>query len=420
MTINPKDILAYIGGAALEQYGTLTRHITTVGRGGEGDQETFTRTGGAFYTDMDGQLKLTAANGPRITYPVIDGDSYLLVESTRTNLVEDSEDWSQWTEGGTCAVTNGQSDPEGGATADLLDSNAASAADLRYIVVGFTGNAEKCVSGYIRKGSASTNSIRIFDNPTTRHRVDVTWTDGVPALSSETGSGTLYPIETLANSWFRIRFSVDGVIAAGTNHLQVVPDQDGGGETMYVWGFQAEDAIAPSSYIVTTGAAASRNAEAFSVPFYAQPQELSIYSKYLEYGTLAEGGGGRIWNIGKSDDSAARLFLYEASNKYTVYHDNNVSNVVSAATAQASEGQTVEALTTIDENGSVQITQSLDGGAEAAGTASGNLALATAWSDQVLWVPSVTSGGAFGTNPIRAVIAARGSHSISDFQALLP
>jgi len=424
MTIEPRDILAYIGGAALEQYGTLTRHITTAPRGGEGDQETFTRTGAAAYTDRDGIMGLFEANTPRVTYPVIDGDSYLLVEPTRENLVEDSEDFSQWTEGGTCGVTGSKADPKGGTSADELDSNAPAAADKRYVVVAFTGDGEKSLSLYIREGTATTNAIRLYDQSatTTRHRVDITWTANVPALSSETGSGTLYPIETLANGWFRVRISVDAVVAANTNHFHVVPDMDAGGGTLFVFGAQAEDAIAPSSYIYTTGAAGSRNAETFSVPFYAQPQAMSIYAKFLERGALAMVNDARIWTIGKTDDTAPRIFLYEVGGKYSVIHDNDSSTVSSTAAAAVSDGEVAEVLCTIDASGSVQLTQSIDGGAEAAAAASGNLALATAWSDTVLWPQCAPSAGAalWSLNPLRALIVARGSHTITDFRELLP
>jgi len=422
MTIEPRDLLAYIGGAALEQYGALTRMVTTVGRGGEGDQETFTRTGGAFYTDRDGQLKLTAANGPRITYPVIDGDSYLLVEPTRTNLVTDSEDFSAWTTGGTIGVTGSKADPEGGTTAYELDSNDT-AADLVYLLTAFTGNAEKCGSLYFREGTSAAFDVGIYDTaPAWRHQVRVTWTANVPALSTIAGGGTLYPIETLANGWFRMRFSAESVVAANTNRMYIYPDPGGGLGTVFVYGAQAENAIVPSSYIATVSGTAARNTETFSVPFYGQPQAMSIYAKFLERGALAMVNDARIWTIGKTDDTAPRIFLYEVGGKYSVIHDNDSSTVSSTAAAAVSDGEVAEVLCTIDASGSVQLTQSIDGGAEAAAAASGNLALATAWSDTVLWPQCAPSAGAalWSLNPLRALIVARGSHTITDFQGLLP
>lgn len=166
----------------------------------------------------------------------------------RSNLLIATEQFDTWSNVTTTVTANAGTAPDGTTTADLL---AASATDSRRERnVTFTGDGEKCVSVYLKAGTSTLSSVRIVDSTaaTVRHRVNVTWTAGVPSLSTNSGAGTLYPVEALANGWYRILFSATGIVAANTNAIGVYADTSLGTGTVYAWGAQVENATVPTTY----------------------------------------------------------------------------------------------------------------------------------------------------------------------------
>jgi hypothetical protein len=125
----------------------------------------------------------------------------LLLEPQRTNLCIRSEEFDTWTSvGGNTAVTaNSAIAPDGTATADTLTAIGANGRITRPCT--FTGDGEKCLSVFLKQGTASVNWLEFNDATALvlRHRVAVTWTAGVPALSTLSGAGTLYPVQSLGN-----------------------------------------------------------------------------------------------------------------------------------------------------------------------------------------------------------------------------
>ncbi len=176
------------------------------------------------------------------------GGSPLVNQSPQ--LVVDPENfgaWSIW--GGAPTRTSGQNDPFGGTAAYLLTANSASAAFNE--IVAFTGNATKADAWFLRAGSSLTTDLYVYDNTAAavRHQVRVTWSGGVPTLSTQSGGGTLFAVEPWGGGWYRLSLNATGVIAANSNVIIIFPDAVVGTGSVYAFGVNAWNSTTPAGYI---------------------------------------------------------------------------------------------------------------------------------------------------------------------------
>ena len=171
----------------------------------------------------------------------------------RVNLLERTEeiDVSPWSTASAATIpTNNGLAPDGTLTADTLQANGGDTLGRVQIAVPFTGDGEKCIAVYARAGTSTSSRFILRDNTlgVNRHDIFVTWTAGVPTLSTNAGAGTLYALESFANGWYRIKFSATNIIAANQNLLQLYADRVLGTGNVILWGAQAEDAAIPTTY----------------------------------------------------------------------------------------------------------------------------------------------------------------------------
>ena len=315
----------------------------------------------------------------------------LLLEPQRTNLCIRSEEFDAWTSINTCNVTaNATTAPDGTVTADLLTATLTTSA--RILTVTFTGDGEKCVAVYLKAATASTSQVLLYDNTaaTSRHRINVTWSAGVMTASSGAGAGTLYPVEALANGWYRLLFSATGVIAANTNQVRILPSTTSATDSTYAWGAQVENAIVPSSYIKTGATTVTRNADSFYLPFTAPPQQMTVYVRGVELGTYAVASG-RYVSISSAASNNPRLLLLQATAGPRVFHDNGTANVSSTSTGQPSRNQIVELRGVLSANGAVTLGRTFGGAAEVVASTSAGLTLPSAWSAERIYVNGTAS-----------------------------
>src|SRR6266550_688182 len=113
------------------------------------------------------------------------GGSPLVNQSPQ--LVTDPENFGNWTINGGITRTGGQADPFGGTAAYLLDSTTPLDTDRIQQTVAFTGNGTKAVSCFLRAGTSTLSAISIFNGTVHRHLTNITWSGGVPTLSTPGG-----------------------------------------------------------------------------------------------------------------------------------------------------------------------------------------------------------------------------------------
>lgn len=150
-----------------------------------------------------------------------------VVVQSPPNLVLSPEDFGSgnWAMPTNHTRVKGAMDPFGGTEAwTLTDNETAPHGGFTGSITAYTGDGEKAAAVYMKQGSAGTNFVGILANGSTfRHRVDVTWSGGVPSLSTGDGAGTLFPVEPVGGGWYRIGFTATGVLASDTNTVVVYP-----------------------------------------------------------------------------------------------------------------------------------------------------------------------------------------------------
>jgi hypothetical protein len=305
-----------------------------------------------------------------------------LLEAARTQLVTDPENFGNWSITGTPIRTAGQADPFGGTGAYLVEDDDAGVAERVLQTVGFTADAGKAVACFFRAGTiaGANDVIGLWDNTAAvwRHKVVITWTNGVPTLSTGVGGGTLFPVESWGAGWYRLAFSATGVVAANTNQIFIGNDAVGTVGTHYIFGANAWNAVFPSSY--QGPSLTTKNADSFSWAYGHKPQALFWYAKTVDRGT-AQTVNARILEIGTSAGTAPTLILYRSSvSEYTVYHHNGAASVLIAHNPTIAFGDTVEFLLILQPDGKVKVLVSVNGGAAQDSGLSAANALAAAWA----------------------------------------
>jgi hypothetical protein len=219
-----------------------------------------TRATTATRVNASGLIEVVASGIPRLDYPLGGGCPALLVEPSGTNLVLQSENFTTtWltlsaTVSGNVAVA-----PDGALTADLI-TTSATGNNIRQspTVVSGTTYTFSC---YIKNGDANNVSLVMTSAAFPASVVNFNLVSGT--ASSTTGAPT-FRIDNVGSDWYRCSMSVTATSsAAGACRIQSASAN--AVSTFYVWGAQVETGSVATSYIPTTTAAVTRNADVILV-----------------------------------------------------------------------------------------------------------------------------------------------------------
>jgi hypothetical protein len=222
---------------------------------------------------------------PRIDYS-LGGCPNILLEPQRSNLTLWSEQFDNawWGKTNLSITANTTTSPSGVVNADTLDEGSASSAHrLLGSAVSITLGSNNSFSLYVKKDTMRYFRIAINDiNDTGRWiaaQFDLdnqTFTTGAGSTVGSVVSSA--SIQSVGNGWFRV--NVVGSLAVTTSVFPVVFSSDGtainpidtrGGnsylgtnKTLFIWGAQLEAGAYATSYIPTTSASVTRNADIIS------------------------------------------------------------------------------------------------------------------------------------------------------------
>ena len=236
---------------------------------------TFSRASSGTYVDAAGVIRTAGNNVARFDHNPTTGESLgLLVEESRTNLLEYSEtitSWSQTVGGGVVLTANSASDPAGGSTATLIENDG---------VAGFVGDATSwalnttyTISGYLKAGTGDKASILLYsaggnsgnwNNETSNVAVTFDLTNGTSEAFSGAVAPTSSSITDAGNGWWRCSITAT-CTGANTNSQQLIRNVSGVTDGIYAWGFQIEAGSFPTSYIRTEGSTVTRSADVASI-----------------------------------------------------------------------------------------------------------------------------------------------------------
>jgi len=228
-----------------------------------------------------GLIESVAANVPRIDWPIGGGCPSLLVEPQRTNLLQRSEEFDNayWTKNNATVTANDAVAPDGYANADKLVENTNNTyhglrATITSSINPFSFSVfAKSFSGnrylQLRMANDISGSISaLFDLDIGTIIVDTTLYGGGYSVSPS-------KIISLGNGWYKCTVSGNKTDNVGNNNIEinlsstisgteVDPYTGDGTSGLFIWGAQLEEGSNATSYIPTTSAAVTRNADVIS------------------------------------------------------------------------------------------------------------------------------------------------------------
>jgi hypothetical protein len=206
-------------------------------------------------TAKDYQKTETRLNIPRLDYSNGTCPS-LLVEPQRTNLLTWSSSFndSSWVKSSTTISANTTTSPSGIQDAETSVFNTSG---QLYKVVSTT--AICTLSIYVKKGTNRYFSIQLETNSLAYRAIY----DLDTASVTFTGANTTATIEDAGSGWYRVTATntTSDAIAYTTFQAAASGTSVGGSGTFYLWGAQLEVGAYPTSYIPTTSASVTRNAD---------------------------------------------------------------------------------------------------------------------------------------------------------------
>jgi hypothetical protein len=234
----------------------------------------FTRASSATYIDSAGTLQTAAVDVPRFDHNPTTGESLgLLVEEQRTNLLLRSEEFdnASWVLVSLAVTANQIASPSGSTSADLIAGSAGTANKYLYQIYTASTSGTFTFSVFAKAGTESFIVVRAVDQTganEVRQRFDLSsgTLNGSVAVGGTATSGSA-SIAAFGNGWYRC--SVTATFAAFTQLQGNVWLNVYGSTSLttnyYAWGAQLEAGAFPTSYIPTTAAAATRNADVASI-----------------------------------------------------------------------------------------------------------------------------------------------------------
>jgi hypothetical protein len=184
-----------------------------------------------------------------------------LVEPQRTNLVTYSSSfdtnlpWQPY--GGVVITANNTTAPDGTMNADKFSVNG-----VYNTAFSFAQNTAYSLSFYIKKDTATSFSLEYVDKsgPFTGGSISYNFTTQAITITQSPNSSVSGISENLPNGWIRLVITFTTNVAQNYNYIAI----GFVGGSGWIWGCQLEAGSYPTSYIPTTSAAVTRNADVIS------------------------------------------------------------------------------------------------------------------------------------------------------------
>lgn len=418
------DLLFFAGGECVSRHGTIVWRESAA----QENASTFTRAQAdaaavPTYVGGSGRVVLTDANIPRVSWN--DGTPSLLVEKAHVNLHQ-TDAVSSWTDNQTSGttITSSVSDPAGGTGAYRITGAAGAGARGRYAGLNsFTGNGVKSAVFVIKEHtmpSSGEQALGVYDVGASAWRLylNITgWVTGKPTVTVDTGThlGSRY----IGNGFWAVYGKTTSVTAANAHRAYVYSNEadNSNSPAIEVYRVNVYNDAAPRYSLVSQSGDPA--AETFYADFVAPPQAMTVYAKFPDAGSLALGATRGIVHIGgTSATSQARLQLeVPSTTEYKIGYSDGDSGVESRLTSSAVWASEVELRGVLSATGTVQIGQSLNGGAETLGSVSAAVPLPSAWSGERIYIGSRATVSQ-GVGVYQAIKVARGEKTMAQMRAL--
>lgn len=451
MSVQLSDILCDVGGHGYRRYGTATRRVNRIGRGGEEFQETISRSSVGYYVGSDGGVYPSASGVGRITWKDYDGDgvresSTILVEPGATNVLLHSQTFgSTWSASNVTNTSAVDVAPDGTTTASSIIPTATNT-NLHFAgqTVTITSGEYLAASVYIKAAGYTGVVFRVANSGSTQEiQMVVDLAAGTILSSVAGGTGAILhgaKLTALVNGWYRC--DLWGVIAGGVTSAETfVFCYDTGahansqtafaGNTtsgILVWGAQLERngtaaGYPPTSYIATTTTSASRATELWTAPITFDIQQLTVYLKIarpLAADSLGTPGTNQtvgLFSIGNGTSSSLQGYLAIATRTLGLGFNSDAGVVNISWSTAIPSGTSLDMILQVKPGALAGVAADFGGGLT--GFTGGSNALTT-FANPVIAIGSSASAtvaaGSLGTD--RLIVAA-GLHTLAEMQAIL-
>ena len=320
---------------------------------------TFTRGSIGTRVNRNRLIETVSANQPRFDYDPVTGECKgLLIEESRTNLTNYSEDFSnaRWSRSGLTLTSNTTEifAPDNSNNASKLIETSANSAHFQFNfnAYGIVANTVYTASIFIKSINKQFVQLVFDDNATTnggRVNFDLINATITSSANYGTGTGISGTIIKFLNGWYRIsitstagttstlgRFSVNGITSGSSGLFPGYAGNTANG--YYIWGAQVEVGAFPTSYIPTTASTVTRSADNASMTgtnfsswynqsegtFFTQAKSIATISgstrRFLE---VSNGGAGQRYLLGYSGTSNTRFLV--------TFSGVNVVDIISTA-----------------------------------------------------------------------------------------
>lgn len=261
----------------------------------------------------------TRLNIPRVDYST--GTAALLLEPQRTNIALRSEEFDNaaWSKINSSVTANTISSPSGIVNADTLTDNSVN--DIHALSLINIGGAGTYTMSFFAKANTLTR-VGVFTNSAVN--INLASTPQVFDLLNgnvvNTISGVTASIQSFGNGWYRCQLVIPSsasgnylitCISSGTTASYI-----GSGSSLYLWGAQVEAGAYPTSYIPTTSASVTRNADTLiqsGISNFIGQAEGTLYIDVTMNSTLNTD----LILIGNSTGVLYDIYIYTGSNKIT-------------------------------------------------------------------------------------------------------
>lgn len=347
--------------------------------------ESFTRATVAWYRSSAGLLAMATASVKRDAHydenDLVPNSPSILMEPARTQVALWCRDMTNaaWVKTNMTAAKD-QIGADG--APNVASSLIATAANATCTQLATLASSARLMSAYVFRG-IGTGAIQMTTDG------GGTWTTITLGGVGTHGLYSRYeiPVQTLANPNFGFRIVTSGD-AIGVDFVQ------------------NENGTFPTSPIATTTIVETRPVDLYSLPFTTPPQESTFYAKIIDKGT-AETASGRVFMISDASNGDPR-FGCNRLTRFRALHDTGATVVDSELAAPApARNDTVELVCHLYGDGSVDITQSINGAASTTAVQSAALPFAPAWSGLLCWLNGPTFPGCAAFKSLKIVAGIR-------------
>lgn len=222
---------------------------------GVGDFD-FTRATTATRINAQGLIEEVASGENRLNYSLLDGEvvgcPHLLLENSATNLLQYSEDFTNWSKVvSSVSYLDNVINPSGKTSTSKITQTSNGG----YVEISRTFTGIETFSAFVKKSSS--DFVRFYAGGQSVYFNILNGT-----VETISGSVVDKSITDFGNGWFRISVTVN---STASSFVRIYPASSGtsssGTNSLFVWGAMLEEGSFPTSYIKTTSAAVTRAAE---------------------------------------------------------------------------------------------------------------------------------------------------------------